>query len=392
MPRSLFLARHAPHEAQPAKLATVAALPCASPCGSRASQGSSRCRRRRSTTTSGTSAWPPKVAAASSGPTARCRCCARSASASPRSGRWQGMRMRACLHVTTETANLVLHARRPAAPTSSLCASNPLSTQDDVAAALVEDYGIPIFAIKGEDNDTYYRHIHAVAGPPAADRRWTTAPTWSTCCTRSAASCSPTSSAAPRRRPPASSALRAMEQDGVLHFPIIAVNDADTKHLFDNRYGTGQSHARRHHPRHQHAARRQDRASWPATAGAAGASPSAPRGMGAQRDRDRDRPAPGAGGGDGRLRGDADGPRPRALGRHLHHRHRQHATCSASEHFEAMKDGAIVANSGHFNVEIDIPALRGDERRGPPDACARSSRSSSSRDGRSALSCWARAG
>ena len=120
----------------------------------------------------------------------------------------------------------------------ALCASNPLSTQDDVAAALVAEYGISTFAIKGEDKDTYYKHIHErldfIRTSP-----WTTAPTWWACCT-------PTAKTARRshrrhrrdhnrRHPP-----QAMEQDGVLHYPIVAVNDAMTKHMFDNRYGTGQ--------------------------------------------------------------------------------------------------------------------------------------------------------
>ena len=150
-----------------------------------------------------------------------------------------GVRIAACLHVTTETANL---ARTLAAGGAevTLCASNPLSTQDDVAAALVMELGIPTFAIKGEDEATYYRHIHAVL-----DRRPTM--TMDDGCDLV--------TAIHKDRPDLIAGiiggteetttgvirLRAMRKDGVLGYPIIAVNEADTKHLFDNRYGTGQS-------------------------------------------------------------------------------------------------------------------------------------------------------
>jgi adenosylhomocysteinase len=151
----------------------------------------------------------------------------------------KGIRLSACLHVTTETANLMRTLKAGGADLT-LCASNPLSTQDDVAASLVKDYEIPVFAIKGEDNETYYRHldagldhkpqvtmddgadvistIHAKRPEQAADVMGGTEET-TTGVIR----------------------LRSMAKDNVLKYPVVAVNDAMTKHLFDNRYGTGQS-------------------------------------------------------------------------------------------------------------------------------------------------------
>ncbi len=149
-----------------------------------------------------------------------------------------GIRILACAHITTETANLALTLQAGGAD-AVLCASNPLSTQDDVAAALVEA-GIPVFAIKGEDNDTYYRHMSAamdhrpqIVVDDGADV---------------------VSSLHKERKDQAAEVIgateetttgvirdQAMEREGVLQFPVIAVNDADTKHFFDNRYGTGQS-------------------------------------------------------------------------------------------------------------------------------------------------------
>src|SRR5436189_3284646 len=150
-----------------------------------------------------------------------------------------GYRISACLHVTTETANLMRTLKAGGADVV-LCASNPLSTQDDVAAALVEEYDVSVFAIKGEDNDTYYSHIEAavdhkpqltmddgadVIGILHAHRREQLGDI--------IAGTEETTTGVIR--------LKALERDGALGFPVIAVNDADTKHLFDNRYGTGQS-------------------------------------------------------------------------------------------------------------------------------------------------------
>src|SRR5947208_3674106 len=150
-----------------------------------------------------------------------------------------GYRVSACLHVTSETANLVRTLTAGGADVV-LCASNPLSTQDDVAAALVEEFDISVFAIKGEDNDTYYHRIEAavdhkpqltmddgadVIGVLHSARREQLGDI--------IAGTEETTTGVIR--------LKALERDGALGFPVIAVNDADTKHLFDNRYGTGQS-------------------------------------------------------------------------------------------------------------------------------------------------------
>ncbi len=151
----------------------------------------------------------------------------------------EGHRIAACLHVTTETANLML-AFKAAGAEVTLCASNPLSTQDDVAAALVERAGIPVFAIKGEDDATYYRHLNAVIDSKPhftiddgmdlvallhKERR----------------DLLPGVIGGSEETTTGIIRLRAMAEQGVLSFPIVAVNDAKTKHFFDNRYGTGQS-------------------------------------------------------------------------------------------------------------------------------------------------------
>ena len=150
-----------------------------------------------------------------------------------------GVRVGACLHVTTETANLML-ALKAGGAEIALCASNPLSTQDDVAAALSEHYEIPTFAIKGEDNDTYYRHIESViASKPqltmddGCDLVTTIYRKHPHLLEQIIGGCEETTTGVIR--------LHAMERDGVLPFPVVAVNDALTKHMFDNRYGTGQS-------------------------------------------------------------------------------------------------------------------------------------------------------
>src|SRR6266513_1096040 len=150
-----------------------------------------------------------------------------------------GYRIAACLHVTSETANL-MRALKAGGADVVLCASNPLSTQDDVAASLVEHYEISVFAIKGEDNDTYYQHIEAavdhkpqitmddgadVIGVLHAHRREQLGDV--------IGGTEETTTGVIR--------LKALERDGALGFPIVAVNEANTKHLFDNRYGTGQS-------------------------------------------------------------------------------------------------------------------------------------------------------
>lgn len=151
----------------------------------------------------------------------------------------KGVRLGACLHVTTETANLMITLKEGGAEVA-LCASNPLSTQDDVAAALVKFYKIPVFAIKGEDKDTYYKHIYQVLEikphitmDDGADLISTLHKEKKELLKDVLGGTEETTTGVIR--------LRSMADDGALQYPIIAVNDAYTKHLFDNRYGTGQS-------------------------------------------------------------------------------------------------------------------------------------------------------
>ena len=151
----------------------------------------------------------------------------------------KGVRLGACLHVTTETANLMITLKEGGAEVA-LCASNPLSTQDDVAAALVKFYKIPVFALKGEDKDTYYKHIYQVLEikphitmDDGADLISTLHKEKKELLKEVLGGTEETTTGVIR--------LRAMADDGALQYPIIAVNDAYTKHLFDNRYGTGQS-------------------------------------------------------------------------------------------------------------------------------------------------------
>lgn len=288
----------------------------------------------------------------------------------------EGQKVSACLHVTTETANLAVTLKAGGADVA-LCASNPLSTQDDVAAHLVKDHGIGVFAIKGEDNETYYQHIRAalahapvitmddgadlvgalhmialeryddLAGPV---REWATG-----------------LSAEDRKRVVESVAgsteetttgvirLKAMAEQGILRFPVIAVNDSYTKHLFDNRYGTGQSTL----DGILRATNLLLAGSVVVVAGygwcgrgvatrarGAGASVIVTevdpiKALEAAMDGFRVMPMEAAAAlGDlfVTLTGDIHVIRP--------------------EHFRSMKDGAIVANSGHFNVELDLDGLR----------------------------------
>jgi len=263
-----------------------------------------------------------------------------------------GLRLGACLHVTTETANLVLALKAGGAEVL-LCASNPLSTQDDVAASLVKHYEIPVFALKGEDNDTYYRHLNALLdGRPqltmddGADLVSVLHSERQQQLSEVVAGTEETTTGVIR--------LRSMAEGGVLKYPIIAVNDADTKHFFDNRYGTGQSTI--------------DgvlRATNILLAGKTvvvcgygwcgkGVAMRAD-GMGASvvvTEVDPLRALEAAMDGYRVMKG-VDAARMGDL----------FVTLTGDlgvlrrEHFEVMKDGAIVANSGHFNVEIDIPAL-----------------------------------
>ena len=264
----------------------------------------------------------------------------------------KGIRVSACLHVTAETANLMI-ALRDGGADVALCASNPLSTQDDVAASLVRDYNIPVFAIKGEDNDSYYSHIMA-----AVDHK----PQFTmddgadlvTCCTPSARLNSTNVIGGTEETTTGVIRLRAMAKEGVLRYPIIAVNDADTKHLFDNRYGTGQSTI--------------DgiiRATNFLLAGSkfvvAGYGwcgrglASRARGAGAKSIITEVDPTKA-------LEAVMDGFRVMSMEEaakigDVFCTVTGNKNVLAKQHFELMKDGAIISNSGHFNVEIDIPSL-----------------------------------
>ena len=263
-----------------------------------------------------------------------------------------GMRLSACLHVTTETANLIRVLQVGGADVR-LCASNPLSTQDDVAAALVVTLEVPVFAVKGEDSETYYQHIHAALdhGPhltmdDGADLVSTLHKGRTDLVGNVLGGTEETTTGVVR--------LRAMAADGVLRYPIIAVNDAMTKHFFDNRYGTGQSTV--------------DgimRATNILLAGktfvvggygwcARGIALRA-RGMGANIVVTEIDPLRA-------LEAIMDGYRVMPMLEAA--RIGDIFVTSTGDinvvdrgHFEVMKDGAIVANSGHFNVEINIPAL-----------------------------------
>ena len=151
----------------------------------------------------------------------------------------KGIRMAACLHVTTETANLMRTLKAGGADLR-LCASNPLSTQDDTAASLVKDFGIPTFAIKGEDKKTYYSHIYASLDFNPQVTMDDGADLVSTLHTERRKQL-PSVIGGTEETTTGVIRLTSMANDGVLQYPIIAVNNANTKHLFDNRYGTGQS-------------------------------------------------------------------------------------------------------------------------------------------------------
>jgi adenosylhomocysteinase len=264
----------------------------------------------------------------------------------------KGLRISACLHVTSETANLAITLRDGGAEVR-LCASNPLSTQDGVAACLVRDYQISTFAIKGEDTDTYYSHINAaldhkpqISMDDGADLVSMLHSKRTELLEHVIGGTEETTSGVVR--------LRAMAKDKTLRYPIIAVNDANTKYLFDNRYGTGQSTL--------------DgilRATNLLLAGlnfvvagygwcGRGLAMRA-RGMGANVIVTEIDPIKA-------LEALMDGFRVMPMNDaarigDIFVTLTGNKNVVAGEHFERMKDGAVVANSGHFNVEIDIPAL-----------------------------------
>ncbi len=264
----------------------------------------------------------------------------------------QGVRLGACLHVTTETANLMRTLKAGGAQVA-LCASNPLSTQDDVAASLVADYGVPVFAIKGEDNETYYRHVRSVLSidpqitmDDGADLVTTLLKERTDLIPHMIGSTEETTTGVIR--------LRAMAADGKIAFPVIAVNDADTKHLFDNRYGTGQSTI-------DGILRATNRLFAGSTVVVGGYGMCGrgiamrARGMGANVIVTEVDPLRA-------LEAVMDGywvmPMKEAARRGDIFVTSTGCKQVISElHFALMKDGAIVANSGHFNVELDIPAL-----------------------------------
>jgi len=264
----------------------------------------------------------------------------------------KGVRITACLHVTTETANLARTLKAGGADVR-LCASNPLSTQDEVAAALVQHDGIPTFAIKGEDNQTYYRHIESAIGhrphltmDDGADVVSHLHSKRKELLKNVIGGTEETTTGVIR--------LRSMADKKVLKFPVISVNDANTKHMFDNRYGTGQSTM-------DGIVRATNRLVCGSVVVVVGYGwcgrgiAMRAKGMGADVIVTEVDPLKG-------LEALMDGFRvmpmeqAAAIGDFF-------VTVTGNihvirgEHFASMKDGAIVCNSGHFNVELDIPAL-----------------------------------
>ncbi len=262
----------------------------------------------------------------------------------------RGVRIAACLHVTTETANLMQTLQAGGAE-ARLCASNPLSTQDDAAASLVAHDHIPTFAIKGEDKKTYYKHIHAALGhnptitmDDGCDLVSTLHSERKTA--RIIGGTEETTTGVIR--------LRSMAKKGVLKFPVISVNDADTKHMFDNRYGTGQSTL----DGIIRATNRLVAGSIVVVAGYGWCGrgvASRAKGLGADVVITEVAPLKA-------LEAVMDGYRVLAMEEAARVGDffitvTGNLKVIRKEHFAVMKDGAIVCNSGHFNVEIDIPAL-----------------------------------
>lgn len=265
---------------------------------------------------------------------------------------FEGIRLVACCHVTTETAHLAIALKLGGAD-ALLIASNPLSTQDDVAASLVADYGIPVFAMKGEDNDTYHRHVQTaldhrpniiiddgsdVVATLIQERQSQVADLIGTT--------EETTTGIVR--------LRAMFRDGVLTFPAINVNDADTKHFFDNRYGTGQSTL-------DGIIRATNILLAGKTITVAGygwcgkGTAMRARGMGADvivTEIDPVRAIEAVMDGFRVMPMAAAAPQTDIFITVTGNKH-----IIRAEHFEMMKDGAIVCNSGHFDIEIDLKSL-----------------------------------
>jgi adenosylhomocysteinase len=264
----------------------------------------------------------------------------------------KGVRLGACLHVTTETAVLMITLRAGGARLA-LCASNPLSTQDDAAAALVAEYDIPVYAQKGEDNERYYRHIEAVL----ATRPQLTMDDGADLISQlhgARRDLVPEVIGGTEETTTGVIRLRAMEREGVLAFPVIAVNDADTKHLFDNRYGTGQSTI-------DGILRATNillagRAVVVAGYGMCGKGVAArAKGMGAHVVVTEVEPMRA-------LEAVMDGFQVMPMARAAEQGDvfvtvTGDTSVIRKEHFQRMKDGAILANAGHFNVELQLDQL-----------------------------------
>ncbi|HXU87431.1 MAG TPA: adenosylhomocysteinase [Methylomirabilota bacterium] len=267
----------------------------------------------------------------------------------------KGVRLGACLHVTTETAVLMLTLKAGGAQLA-LCASNPLSTQDDTAAALVKEYDIPVFAQKGEDNKTYYTHLESVLktrpqvtmddGADLISQLHGETSLGRDLVREVIGGTEETTTGVIR--------LRAMEKEGVLAFPVIAVNDADTKHLFDNRYGTGQSTV-------DGILRATNILLAGKTVVVAGYGmcgrgvATRAKGMGAHVIVTEVEPMRAL---EAVMDGFQVAPMARAaeLG-DVFVTVTGNTSVIRKEHFTRLKDGAILCNSGHFNVEIDLEAL-----------------------------------
>jgi adenosylhomocysteinase len=265
----------------------------------------------------------------------------------------RGIRVSACLHVTTETANLV-RVLKAAGAQVAVCASNPLSTQDDVAAALVKHFRTPVFARKGEDRHTYYKHIQSVLEIRPQITMDDGADTISVL-HGERTDLLPGIIAGTEETTTGVVRLRQMEEKGVLRYPIIAVNDADTKHLFDNRYGTGQSTLDGLlRATNILMAGRQVVVSGYGWCGRGVATRA--RGMGAHVVVTEIDPVRA-------LEATMDGFRVLAM-REAARVGDVFITTTGNtqvlrrEHFQVMRDGAILCNAGHFNVEIDLGALR----------------------------------
>jgi adenosylhomocysteinase len=265
---------------------------------------------------------------------------------------FKGITIGACLHVTTETANLMITLKEGGAEIY-LCASNPLSTQDDVAASLVKDYDIPVFAVKGEDNDTFYKHLRSILDKSpniliddGADLISTAHKEYQELTGRIYGAMEETTTGVVR--------LKSMAKDKALRFPVIAVNDALTKHMFDNRYGTGQSTL----DGILRATNRLIAGSTFVVAGygwcGKGVAMRA-RGMGANVIVTEVDPLKAL---EAKMDGFLVMPMEKAapMG-DIFVTVTGNTKVIRQEHFEVIKDGAIVSNSGHFDVEVDVRYL-----------------------------------